>query len=138
MVIKVYVSGSSGNKAVKANQRKAIDFLTALGVKLDIVDISQPELTEERDTMLASCKSGTNDNGKLPLCPQFFNSDLYCGEYSDFDVALENDTITEFLKLKESDMVEGKPLPPHKVHRYFSINNNYDISSQTAIELKQQ
>ena len=103
MVIKVYVSGISASKEVspvlpppkeretdshafpscvpssqvKKRQQRALFILDSLKVAYEAIDITEPANQEENERFRSVCKRSPGD--KLPLPPQFFNDDTYCG-----------------------------------------------------------
>merc|ERR1712071_189924 len=97
MVIKFYISQISGNKEMKKRQLKAQLLLASKGVEFSVIDIADPGLEVERKYMQANAK--VKDNARNPIPPQFFNEDIYCGDYEGFDEANELDCLEEFLKL---------------------------------------
>ncbi|KAK9729979.1 SH3-binding, glutamic acid-rich protein [Popillia japonica] len=109
MVVKIYVSGISGNKEVKKRQQRVLMILDSRTIKYDVVDIAEPGNEEHKDfmqnksTSLGATVSDTNPRHPLP--PQIFNDDLYCGDYDQFDMANEIDELEKFLKLAPDDSV---------------------------------
>lgn len=120
MVIKVYVSGISPNKEVsrfftclgvspltsqplivsqvKTRQQRALLILDAIQADYKVIDITEPENEEARDFFKENCKK--RDPEPLPLPPQFFNEDKYCGDWEDFFAASDEDTLYAFLGLE--------------------------------------
>ena len=94
--ITVYVS-RCGSADVRKRQISTRLWLENKGVDFEEVDISGPENEDKKHFMLkqiAACKS---DGSSLrPQPPQFFNGDVYCGDYEAFDEAIENETLEEF------------------------------------------
>merc|ERR1719244_2216814 len=62
---------------------------------MTLIDISAPGMEDQRDFMRASGKKKEGQRNVLP--PQIFNTEKYCGDYDDFDVANEDDELEEFL-----------------------------------------
>ncbi|KAF7281473.1 hypothetical protein GWI33_004720 [Rhynchophorus ferrugineus] len=103
MVVKVYVSGISGNKEVKKRQQKVLLILDSKKVTYEVLDIAEPNMEEAKEYMqnnskLMGCTIG-DPNPRHPLPPQIFNDDEYCGDYDAFDMANEIDEMEKFLKL---------------------------------------
>ncbi|XP_014233273.1 SH3 domain-binding glutamic acid-rich protein homolog [Trichogramma pretiosum] len=95
MVIKVYVSGISGNKEVKKRQMRVLMILESKSVDFQVIDITEPGKEAEKEYMQVN--SSARDS-KYPLPPQIFNDEDYCGDYEDFDMANEMDELEKFLK----------------------------------------
>jgi len=107
MVVKVYVSGISGNKEVKKRQQRVLMILDSKNIKYEVFDIAEPGNEEAKEFMQSNAKSlGAtigDANPRHPLPPQVFSDDEYCGDYDQFDLANENDEIEKFLKLPYDD-----------------------------------
>lgn len=107
MVLKVYVSGMSGNKEVKKRQQRVLMILDSKNIKYDTVDITEPGKESEKELMQnkPTSNGGTvsDPEPRHPLPPQLFNDDEYCGDYDAFDMANEIDTLEVFLKLAPAD-----------------------------------
>nr|CAH7768185.1 unnamed protein product [Callosobruchus chinensis] len=107
MVIKVYISGISGNKEVKKRQQRVIMILDSKNIKYEIIDIAEPGAEEAKDFMQnnSTALGATigDPNPRHPLPPQIFNDDVYCGDYDMFDMANEVDEMEKFLKMEPSD-----------------------------------
>ncbi|KAL3882393.1 hypothetical protein ACJMK2_028738 [Sinanodonta woodiana] len=98
MVIKVYISSVSSNTYMKKSQTSIIDLLDMHKVKYELIDIADPTNEEQKKFMRANSKP--KEEGKVPLPPQVFNGDDYCGDYEAFENALEQNMLFEFLKLE--------------------------------------
>ncbi|XP_018319477.1 SH3 domain-binding glutamic acid-rich protein homolog [Agrilus planipennis] len=109
MVVKVYISGISGNKEVKKRQQRVLMILDSKNIKYEVVDIAEPGNEEAKEFMQNNSKSlGAtigDANPKHALPPQVFNDEEYCGDYDLFDLANEVDEVEKFLKLEPSDTV---------------------------------
>ncbi|CAH1117400.1 unnamed protein product [Phaedon cochleariae] len=109
MAIKIYISGSSGNKEVKKRQQRVLLILDSKNVKYEVIDIAEPGSEESKDFMQnnSTALGGTisDPNPRHPLPPQIFNDDLYCGDYDMFDMANEIDEMEQFLKLESVNEV---------------------------------
>ncbi|KAG8200098.1 hypothetical protein JTE90_001954 [Oedothorax gibbosus] len=97
MVIKVYISGICGSHEVRKQQQRVLFILQSLPIDLQIVDITEPGREEDLTFMQEVAKE---HNKKTQLPPQIFNGEDYCGDYSDFEVANDDDRIMGFLKLE--------------------------------------
>lgn len=107
MVLKVYVSGMSGNKEVKKRQQRVLMILDSKNIKYDTVDITEPGKEGEKELMQTKSTSNgatvSDPEPRHPLPPQIFNETEYCGDYDAFDLANEIDTLEQFLKLAPAD-----------------------------------
>lgn len=99
MVVKVYISGISGNKEVKKHQQRVLMILDSKNIEYVVVDITEPGKENEKEFMQQNSKA---KEAKYPLPPQIFNEDDYCGDYEEFDLANEIDELDKFLKLSTS------------------------------------
>lgn len=104
MVIKVYVSGLSGNKEVKKRQQRVLMILESKNIKYECVDITEPGKETEREFMQTNSTSNGatigDQNPRHPLPPQIFSDEIYCGDYEAFDLANENDQLEIFCKME--------------------------------------
>ncbi|EFA04500.1 SH3 domain-binding glutamic acid-rich protein homolog [Tribolium castaneum] len=107
MVVKVYISGISGNKEVKKRQQRVLLILDSKNINYEVIDIAEPENEEKKDFMQNNSTSSgatiSDPNPRHPLPPQIFNDDVYCGDYDQFDMANEVDEMEKFLKLAPND-----------------------------------
>ncbi|XP_053674283.1 uncharacterized protein LOC128724585 [Anopheles nili] len=122
MVIKVYISGMSGNKEVKKRQQRVTMIMDSKHIAYTIIDITEPGQEAEKDFMQTNAQHKgctiSDPNPRHALPPQLFNDTEYCGDYDDFDLANEVDNLEVFLKL-------AAPEPEHK-------NGTADESSAPA------
>nr|XP_022899896.1 SH3 domain-binding glutamic acid-rich protein homolog [Onthophagus taurus]XP_022918913.1 SH3 domain-binding glutamic acid-rich protein homolog [Onthophagus taurus] len=109
MVVKVYVSGISGNKEVKKRQQRVLMILESKNIKYEVLDIAEPGNEEHKDFMQnnsTSLGATVGDaNPRHPLPPQLFNDSAYCGDYDQFDMANEIDELEKFLKTTDDSIV---------------------------------
>ncbi|XP_076627306.1 SH3 domain-binding glutamic acid-rich protein homolog isoform X1 [Colletes latitarsis] len=96
MVVKIYISGISGNKEVKKRQQRVLMILDSKNVEYETIDITEPGKELEKEFMQTN---GIARESKYPLPPQIFNEEEYCGDYEDFDLANETDELEEFLRV---------------------------------------
>ncbi|XP_017778575.1 PREDICTED: SH3 domain-binding glutamic acid-rich protein homolog [Nicrophorus vespilloides] len=107
MVVKVYISGISGNKEVKKRQQRVLMILDSRNIKYEVVDIAEPDNEADKDfmqnnsTSLGATVGDANPRHALP--PQLFNDTTYCGDYDQFDMANEVDELEKYLKLAPDD-----------------------------------
>ncbi|XP_048836729.1 SH3 domain-binding glutamic acid-rich protein isoform X3 [Brienomyrus brachyistius] len=101
MVIKVFLATSSGSTAIKKKQQDVVGFLEALKIEYMQLDIASNE--ENRLWMRENVPGEKKPTNGIPLPPQIFNGEDYCGDYDTFFDAKEGNQVFEFL---------GLPPPP--------------------------
>ncbi|XP_029964866.1 SH3 domain-binding glutamic acid-rich protein isoform X10 [Salarias fasciatus] len=101
MVIKVFLATSSGSTAIKKKQQDVVGFLEALKVDYTQLDIACNE--DNRKWMRQNVPEEKKPANGIPLPPQIFNEDSYCGDYETFFDAKEDNSVYAFL---------GLPPPP--------------------------
>ncbi|XP_054460912.1 SH3 domain-binding glutamic acid-rich protein isoform X2 [Anoplopoma fimbria] len=101
MVIKVFLASSSGSTAIKKKQQDVVGFLEALKVDYAPLDIACNE--ENRMWMRQNVPEEKKPANGIPLPPQIFNEEGYCGDYETFFDAKEDNMVYSFL---------GLPPPP--------------------------
>ncbi|XP_023155320.1 SH3 domain-binding glutamic acid-rich protein isoform X46 [Amphiprion ocellaris] len=101
MVIKVFLASSSGSTAIKKKQQDVVGFLEALKVDYAQLDIACNE--ENRMWMRQNVPEDKKPANGIPLPPQIFNEEGYCGDYDTFFDAKEDNSVYAFL---------GLPPPP--------------------------
>ncbi|XP_013870486.1 SH3 domain-binding glutamic acid-rich protein isoform X10 [Austrofundulus limnaeus] len=101
MVIKVFLASSSGSTAIKKKQQDVVGFLEALKVDYTELDIACNE--DNRMWMRQNVPEEKKPANGIPLPPQIFNEDSYCGDYDTFFDAKEDNSVFAFL---------GLPPPP--------------------------
>ncbi|KAM6988050.1 SH3 domain-binding glutamic acid-rich protein isoform 10-T10 [Tautogolabrus adspersus] len=101
MVIKVFLASSSGSTAIKKKQQDVVGFLEALKVDYTQLDIACNE--DNRMWMRQNVPEDRKPTNGIPLPPQIFNEESYCGDYDTFFDAKEDNSVYSFL---------GLPPPP--------------------------
>ncbi|XP_047247304.1 SH3 domain-binding glutamic acid-rich protein isoform X7 [Girardinichthys multiradiatus] len=101
MVIKVFLASSSGSTAIKKKQQDVVAFLEALKVDYTELDIACNE--QNRMWMRQNVPEEKKPPNGIPLPPQIFNEESYCGDYDTFFDAKEDNLVYAFL---------GLPPPP--------------------------
>ncbi|XP_042078509.1 SH3 domain-binding glutamic acid-rich protein isoform X5 [Haplochromis burtoni] len=101
MVIKVFLASSSGSTAIKKKQQDVVGFLEALKVDYTPLDIACNE--DNRMWMRQNVPEDKKPANGIPLPPQIFNEESYCGDYDTFFDAKEDNLVYTFL---------GLPPPP--------------------------
>lgn len=129
MVVKVYISGISGNKEVKKRQQRVLMILDSKSIKYDVIDITEPGKESDKEFMQNNSKSNggtvSDPNPRSALPPQVFNDDEYCGDYDLFDLANEVDTLEQFLKM------EAPPEEPPQVDNEQEKAVNGDVEAES-------
>ncbi|XP_054474284.1 SH3 domain-binding glutamic acid-rich-like protein 3 [Anoplopoma fimbria] len=90
MSIKVFYTSVSGSIKIKKHQQKIFDVLDSKKINYEAVDIAQDP--EHKAAMRELAK----DDSALP--PQICNGEHYCGDYTAFEIAVEDETLDGFLK----------------------------------------
>ncbi|XP_061575077.1 SH3 domain-binding glutamic acid-rich protein isoform X1 [Cololabis saira] len=101
MVIKVYLATSSGSTAIKKKQQDVVGFLEAIKVDYTQLDIACN--VDNRLWMRENVPEEKKPANGIPLPPQIFNDESYCGDYETFFDAKEDNAVFSFL---------GLPPPP--------------------------
>uniref|UniRef100_H3BWW4 SH3 domain binding glutamate-rich protein n=1 Tax=Tetraodon nigroviridis TaxID=99883 RepID=H3BWW4_TETNG len=109
MVIKVFLATSSGSTAIKKKQQDVVGFLEALKVDYTQLDIACNE--ENRMWMRQNVPTEMKPSNGIPLPPQIFNDDNYCGDYDTFFNAKEDNTVYSFLGLPPPPGSKDKEVP---------------------------
>ncbi|XP_077367558.1 SH3 domain-binding glutamic acid-rich-like protein 3 [Festucalex cinctus] len=91
MPVKVFYASVSSNTEMKKRQQRIFMVLESKRISFERVDIA----ANESDKELMRQISG--DSTALP--PQICNGNSYCGDWSAFEDAVENDDLVAFLKL---------------------------------------
>ncbi|XP_051477144.1 SH3 domain-binding glutamic acid-rich protein [Apus apus] len=111
MVIKVFVATSSGSTAIKKKQQEVVGFLEANKIDFQQMDIAGDE--DNRKWMRENVPGEKKPQNGIPLPPQIFNEEQYCGDFESFFSAKEENIIYSFLGLapppgtKESEKSEA-------------------------------
>ncbi|XP_069045898.1 SH3 domain-binding glutamic acid-rich protein isoform X5 [Lepisosteus oculatus] len=110
MVIKVFLATSSGSTAIKKKQQDVVGFLEANKIDYAQLDIAGSE--ENRMWMRENVPGDKKPTNGIPLPPQIFNDENYCGDYETFFNAKEENQVFAFLGLapppgsKEAQLAE--------------------------------
>jgi len=75
-------------------------ILESKGIPFEAVDITDPSQEEAKDWVVSSATP--KPGAKIPITPQIYNEDTYCGDFDQLDMANECDILGEFLKLDEA------------------------------------
>ncbi|XP_030577955.1 SH3 domain-binding glutamic acid-rich-like protein 3 [Archocentrus centrarchus] len=91
MPVRVFFTSVSASTQIKKNQDRIFSVLTSKKISFQPVDISQN--SSDKDLM----RQGAGNPAALP--PQIFNGDVYCGDITAFESAIELEELEKFLKL---------------------------------------
>nr|XP_006002596.1 PREDICTED: SH3 domain-binding glutamic acid-rich protein isoform X2 [Latimeria chalumnae] len=98
MVIKVFLAYSSGSTAIKKKQQEVVGFLEANKIDFEELDIACNE--DNRKWMRENVPGDKKPQNGIPLPPQIFNEEQYCGDFEAFFDAKEDNAVYGFLGLK--------------------------------------
>ncbi|XP_072178891.1 SH3 domain-binding glutamic acid-rich-like protein 3 [Diadema setosum] len=91
--IKVYISSVSSNMEIKKQQQTIFLRLSGKKIAYEEIDVTQ-------DGNLQKMREKMGEGHEKALAPQIFNGDTYLGNYEAFDIAVEEETMNDFLKLQ--------------------------------------
>ncbi|XP_038657478.1 SH3 domain-binding glutamic acid-rich protein isoform X30 [Scyliorhinus canicula] len=97
MVVKVFIASQSGSTAIKKKQQDVLGFLEANKIDFKEMDIAANE--GNRKWMRENVPGEKRPQNGIPLPPQIFNDELYCGDYDAFFNAKEDHGVYAFLGL---------------------------------------
>ncbi|XP_069745045.1 SH3 domain-binding glutamic acid-rich protein isoform X7 [Narcine bancroftii] len=97
MVIKVFIATQSGSTAIKKKQQDVLGFLEANKIDFKEMDIAANE--NNRKWMRENVPGEKRPQNGIPLPPQIFNDELYCGDFDAFFNAKEDNGVYAFLGL---------------------------------------
>uniref|UniRef100_UPI00398F24CC SH3 domain-binding glutamic acid-rich protein isoform X3 n=1 Tax=Pristiophorus japonicus TaxID=55135 RepID=UPI00398F24CC len=97
MVIKVFIATQSGSTAIKKKQQDVLGFLEANKIDFKEMDIAANE--DNRKWMRGNVPGEKRPQNGIPLPPQIFNDDQYCGDFDAFFNAKEDNGVYAFLGL---------------------------------------
>ncbi|XP_067364981.1 SH3 domain-binding glutamic acid-rich protein isoform X21 [Channa argus] len=139
MVIKVFLASSSGSTAIKKKQQDVVAFLEALKVDYTPLDIACNE--DNRAWMRQNVPEEKKPANGIPLPPQIFNEESYCGDYDTFFNAKEDNSVYAFLGLppppgsKEAEQANNSHIMENGTHtEETNADENLDESTAHAYE----
>ncbi|XP_004446667.3 SH3 domain-binding glutamic acid-rich protein [Dasypus novemcinctus] len=109
MVIKVFVATSSGSIAIRKKQQEVVGFLEANKIDFKELDIAGDE--DNRKWMRENVPGEKKPQNGIPLPPQIFNEEQYCGDFDSFFSAKEENIIYSFLGLAPPPGAKVAKLP---------------------------
>ncbi|KAM9358946.1 SH3 domain-binding glutamic acid-rich protein isoform 8-T8 [Symphorus nematophorus] len=137
MVIKVFLATSSGSTAIKKKQQDVVGFLEAIKVDYTQLDIACNE--ENRMWMRQNVPTEKKPTNGIPLPPQIFNEESYCGDYDTFFEAKEDNTVYAFLGLPpppgSKEAADKAPIVENGTHaEETKAEENLDDSVEVPVE----
>ncbi|KAM9358951.1 SH3 domain-binding glutamic acid-rich protein isoform 13-T13 [Symphorus nematophorus] len=141
MVIKVFLATSSGSTAIKKKQQDVVGFLEAIKVDYTQLDIACNE--ENRMWMRQNVPTEKKPTNGIPLPPQIFNEESYCGDYDTFFEAKEDNTVYAFLGLPpppgSKEAADKAPIVENGTHaEETKAEENLDDSEARVAEEEQE
>ncbi|XP_077335990.1 SH3 domain-binding glutamic acid-rich protein isoform X2 [Lithobates pipiens] len=97
MVIKVFVATVAGSTAIKKKQQEVVGFLEANRIDFEQRDIACND--DNRKWMRDNVPGEKKPENGIPLPPQIFNEEQYCGDFESFFDAKEGNEIYVFFGL---------------------------------------
>ncbi|XP_039986944.1 SH3 domain-binding glutamic acid-rich protein isoform X2 [Xiphias gladius] len=141
MVIKVFLASSSGSTAIKKKQQDVVAFLEALKVDYTQLDIACNE--DNRMWMRQNVPAAKKPANGIPLPPQIFNEESYCGDYETFFDAKEDNSVYAFLGLppppgsKEAVQADRAHIVENGTHaEETNAEGNLDDSSEVPVDAR--
>ncbi|XP_063303273.1 SH3 domain-binding glutamic acid-rich protein isoform X1 [Pelobates fuscus] len=109
MVIKVFVATVAGSTAIKKKQQEVLGFLEANRIDFEQKDIACND--DNRQWMRDNVPGEKKPQNGIPLPPQIFNEDQYCGDFESFFDAKEGNEINVFFGLAPPPSSKEKEIP---------------------------
>ncbi|XP_018104401.2 SH3 domain-binding glutamic acid-rich-like protein isoform X1 [Xenopus laevis] len=125
MVINVFVATVAGSTAIKKKQQEVVGFLEANRIDFEQKDIACND--DNRQWMRENVPGEKKPENGIPLPPQIFNEELYCGDFESFFDAKEGNEIFVFLGLT--------PLPSKKDMEVPSDLQNGEVPAEDSTEV---
>ncbi|XP_067364974.1 SH3 domain-binding glutamic acid-rich protein isoform X15 [Channa argus] len=141
MVIKVFLASSSGSTAIKKKQQDVVAFLEALKVDYTPLDIACNE--DNRAWMRQNVPEEKKPANGIPLPPQIFNEESYCGDYDTFFNAKEDNSVYAFLGLppppgsKEAEQANNSHIMENGTHTE-ETNADENLDESTEVPVKER
>ncbi|XP_075053358.1 SH3 domain-binding glutamic acid-rich protein isoform X1 [Mixophyes fleayi] len=110
MVIKVFVATVAGSTAIKKKQQEVVGFLEANRIDFEAKDIACDD--DNRKWMRENVPGEKKPKNGIPLPPQIFNEEQYCGDFESFFDAKEGNEIYVFLGLVPPPSLKEMEISP--------------------------
>lgn len=95
MVIRLYLSRTSGNVVMKVQQEYIKRILETKNIDYQEIDVADPNQLKEKEFMQNLLKVDET----VPLPPQLFKDDKYRGDFDGFFTAVETESMFRYLDL---------------------------------------
>ncbi|XP_077965054.1 SH3 domain-binding glutamic acid-rich protein isoform X26 [Gasterosteus aculeatus] len=135
MVIKVFLASASGSTAIKKKQQDVVGFLEALKVDYAQLDIACNE--DNRMWMRENVPEEKKPANGIPLPPQIFNEEDYCGDYETFFDAKEDNAVYSFLGLPPPPGSKAQAEDVEEEEEEEEEQEEEDLQSEEEEELRQ-
>jgi len=119
MVIKVYVSLTSGNMLMRVKQEHIKRIFDSKKIPYEEIDVASPKSEKDKELMQEIVKKTNPDTAALP--PQLFHGDKYRGDYDGFFEAVETESMFKYL---------GLEAPPDEVE-YQLTHERHEVQTTT-------
>uniref|UniRef100_A0A3Q2WAZ6 SH3 domain binding glutamate rich protein n=1 Tax=Haplochromis burtoni TaxID=8153 RepID=A0A3Q2WAZ6_HAPBU len=142
MVIKVFLASSSGSTAIKKKQQDVVGFLEALKVDYTPLDIACNE--DNRMWMRQNVPEDKKPANGIPLPPQIFNEESYCGDYDTFFDAKEDNLVYTFLGLppppgsKEAEQADKDNIVENGTHAEENLDDTIEGQAEEEEEQEEE
>jgi len=108
MVLKLYVSRTSGNVVMKVQQEHIKRIFDCKKIQYEEVDVADPCRTQDKQFMQSTVRQRVKSTDTLSndehlsvvLPPQLFDGNNYKGDYAGFFAAVETETMYRYLGLE--------------------------------------
>ncbi|XP_053561893.1 SH3 domain-binding glutamic acid-rich protein isoform X1 [Bombina bombina] len=131
MVIKVFVATVAGSTAIKKKQQEVVGFLEANRIDFEEKDIACND--DNRQWMRDNVPGEMKPKNGIPLPPQIFNEEQYCGDFESFFNAKEGNEIQVFLGLAPQPSSKEAEISPDLQNGEVPQEEN-NVSSPSAEE----
>jgi len=136
MGVKIFVTLDDPDPKTSARQNKIISLLVTFSVPHVLVNLTAKDRERGDQIEFMNSRAKKREGQETALPPQIFNSGRYCGDYEDFRVAYENDTLDKLLgvaiKRSEENIIDTEYLVEED-----EINQSQDDIKDYADELKE-
>ncbi|XP_018408184.1 PREDICTED: SH3 domain-binding glutamic acid-rich-like protein [Nanorana parkeri] len=132
MVIKVFVATVAGSTAIKKKQQDVVGFLEANRIDFEQKDIACND--DNRKWMRDNVPGEKKPKNGIPLPPQIFNEEQYCGDFESFFDAKEGNEIFIFLGLTAPKPAKSETSAVEPAENQEVITNTEDENPAGAEE----
>ncbi|XP_018100531.1 SH3 domain binding glutamate-rich protein L homeolog isoform X1 [Xenopus laevis] len=126
MVIKVFVATVAGSTAIKKKQQEVVGFLEANRIDFEQKDIACND--DNRQWMRENVPGEKKPENGIPLPPQIFNEEQYCGDFESFFDAKEGNEIFVFLGLTPPASKKDMEVPSDLHNGEVPVEDNTEVT----------